>query len=267
MNSNPAFPTMLTRHEISGALCRELEARSFVRAAWLGGSDATGRADDFSDVDLCLVVEKGRLEDAATAIHSTLESLSPIRIHYRMPWPTWHGFHQAFYQLELAHEYTMVDWVILEVGQPHPWLEVERHGTPRILFDKDGLIKTAHVDRAAIATSVEKKVADLRLKFPLFRHLPAKLIQRGLPADAMHFYFSLILRPLVDLQRCLHCPDRHDFGFRYIRSDLPQEAWQQIERLSYCAAPADLPAKLAEADRAFHDALHRWDARHSGQTA
>lgn len=247
--------TMLTRTSISTALTCALEPLDFARAAWLGGSDATGRADDLSDLDLMLIVSPGHTEDAAAAIHQTLESLSPIRTCYRMPSPTWHGFPQAFYQLELAPEHLMIDWLILESNQPHPWLEVERHGTPRVLFDKDGLIKPAHTDRAAIAATVARRIPELELRFRLFRHLPPKLIARNLPAEAMHFYFSLVLRPLVDLYRCIHCPDRHDFGFRYIRADLPREAWELVERLSYVPSPADIPARVAEAVRAFDLAL------------
>ena len=79
---------MLSRSQISAALKSRLEPMESIRAAWLGGSDATGRADDLSDVDLCLIVSDGCIEAAADAVHATLESLSPISIHYRMPMPT-----------------------------------------------------------------------------------------------------------------------------------------------------------------------------------
>ncbi len=252
---------MLTRDDLIRTLYAWLEPLELARAAWLGGSDATGRADALSDVDLMLVVRAGRIEEGARAIHAALEAVSPIRVHYRMPWPTWHGFHQAFYQLADAPEHLMVDWVILEAGQPHPWLEVERHGVPRVLFDKDGLVKSVHVDRAAIDAAVAKKVAELRQRFALFRHLPAKLIERGVPADAMHFYMTLVLRPLVDVLRCVHCPERHDYGFRYVRSDLPRAKWEMLERLSYVPGPGVLPGRVTEAREAFDAALAEWDAR------
>lgn len=258
---------MLTRHQIADAFRTQLATHAFIRAAWLGGSDATGRADDRSDVDLCLIVEPGRIEDAVTAIESVMTSLSPIRVRYRLPMPTWHGFHQAFYQLERAAEETMVDWVILEVGQSHPWFEVERHGTPRVLFDKDALIKPANVDRAAIDAAVAKKVDELRVKFPLFRHMPTKLVERGLPVDAAHFYFALILRPLVDLLRCVHCPDRHDYGFRYVKTDLPREEYEALVRLSRWATFDELASHAREASERFARVLGEWDRRARKPTA
>jgi hypothetical protein len=256
---------MLSRPTIIAALAK-LEIHDFIRAATLGGSDATSRADELSDVDLFVLVAPDKngsaIERAASAIEDVLRSLSPIRIAYRLPMPTWHGFHQAFYQLADAPEYLMIDWVIVEVGTPHPWFEVERHGTHRVLFDKDNLVKPTHVDRAAIARTIEKRVADLRQKFTLFRHLAPKLADRDLPADAAYFYQALALRPLVDMLRITHCPDRHDFGFRYLRDDLPRAEYDAICRLCYPASDADIPAFVREITTKMESLLAQWDATH-----
>ncbi len=252
---------MLTRQEIIKALDEGLRPNEDVRVAWIGGSDANGREDELSDVDLFVLAAKGKTETAAAAIESIVSRLSPIRIRFRLPMPTWHGFHQAFYQLENAPEHLMIDWLIVEQGQPHPWLEVERHGRPMVLFDKDGHVKPAHVDRASIAGAMDKKVAELRIKFPLFRHLPIKLVERNLPVDAAYFYQALILRPLVDILRCLHCPDRYDFGFRYVRDDLPPPLYDALVRLSYFARPADLLRHVDEASGLFAEAVGAWDSR------
>ncbi len=257
---------MLTRDRIIDTLSARLVEHQFIRAAWLGGSDANGRADDLSDVDLCLLVRPGQVEPAAAAIESALESLSPVRIRYRLPMPTWHGFHQAFYQLEDAPEHTMVDWVMVEVGQPHPWFEIERHGTPRVLFDKDSLIRAARTDRQVIDAAIGRKVEELRSKVPLFKHLPVKLVDRGLPVDAAHFYFSLLLRPLVDLLRCIHAPDRHDYGFRYVRDDLPREDYEALVRLSRWSSAEQLRAYALEAAERIQVALARFDARARGSS-
>jgi hypothetical protein len=284
------FVFMLSRSTIIAALAK-LETHDFIRAATLGGSDATGRADDLSDVDLFVLVAPdtsgtqggstragashgghggagpgagGSIERAAAAIEDVLRSLSPIRIAYRLPMRTWHGFHQAFYQLADAPEHLMIDWVIVEVGTPHPWFEVERHGTHRVLFDKDNLVKRAHVDRAAIARTIEKRVADLRQKFALFRHLAPKLADRNLPPDAAYFYQALVLRPVVDMLRITHCPDRHDFGFRYLRDDLPRPEYDAICRWCYPASAADIPIFTREVSAKMETLLATWDARRRG---
>lgn len=256
------MPT-ITRQSIIAAL-GALSEHAFIRAATLGGSDATGRADDLSDVDLFLIVSPGAIEPAAQAVEALLRTLSPIRVAYRMPMPTWHGFNQAFYQLEDAPEHLMVDWLIIEAGTPHPWFEVERHGTHRVLFDKDSLVVPTHVDRAAIDAAIAKCVEEIRLRSRLFRHLPVKLAHpRDLPPDAAYFYHQLILRPLVDMLRITHAPDRHDYGFRYLKDDLPPSAYESVVQLSYPRNAQDIPAFTAEAAARTDELIARWDAAHA----
>ncbi|MGH7292436.1 MAG: hypothetical protein ACREJT_14555, partial [Myxococcota bacterium] len=141
---------MLDKAMIVSALDAALQPMDEVRLATLGGSDATGRADEMSDVDLMLFVRPGEVEVAAGAIDGVLRGLSPVRQMLRLPMPTWHGFDQAFYQLADAPEHLMVDWVIAEVGQTHPWFERERHGVHRVLFDKDGMYRPTSVDMGAL---------------------------------------------------------------------------------------------------------------------
>lgn len=258
---------MLTREEIIAAIAPRLEAVGCIRAAWLGGSDATGRADERSDVDTMLIVEPGTVEEAVAAFESAVEALSPIRLRLRLPMPTWHGFHQAFYQLQDAPDDNMIDWLMIECGQPHEWLITERHGTPRVLFDKDGLIRPRPLDRAELESLLRRRVEELRTKFAMFEHLPAKLCDRGLPVDAAYFYSALILRPLVDMLRILHCPERHDYGFRYIRADLPPELAQTLTRLWYIPEPRALKERIDEATALFRAALADWDARHPAPPA
>ena len=144
---------MLSRQAVIRALA-SLHSHDFIRATSLGGSDANARADEKSDIDLFLFVTTGSIEPAATAVEAAVRDLSPISTAYRPPMPTWHGFHQAFFQLRDAPEYLMIDWVIIEVGTPHPWFEVERHGTHRVLIDKDALVKPAHLDQAAVSAAI-----------------------------------------------------------------------------------------------------------------
>lgn len=252
---------MLDRTELIEGLRRGLEASDDVRAAWLGGSDATGRTDEVSDVDLMVIAAPGRADQAIRRIASSAASVGAIGLRYRLPAPTWHGFEQGFMQFEDAPEWLMLDWLVMEQGRPHPWFEVERHGRALVLFDKDGDIAETHADRGAIDSAVRKKVEDLRVKYPLFRHMGTKLAARGLPADAAYFHQAFTLRTVVDLLRAVHCPLRHDFGFRYLADDLPEAEYRAVCRLCYPAGPEQIATLQAEADRLFEAALAAWDSR------
>lgn len=250
---------MLDKATIVRTLVATLEPMDEVRLATLGGSDATGRADELSDVDLMLFVRPGAVEVAAGAIDGALRGLSPVRLMMRLPMPTWHGFNQAFYQLADAPEHLMIDWVMVEVGQAHPWFERERHGVHRVLFDKDGMYEPVGVDSASLRAGAAKKVAEARAKFQMFRHMGAKCARRGLPADAAYFYHGLTLRCVVDIARCVHCPERFDFGFRYLRDDLPREVYEEIARLCYPKDAGEIEGMTEEASVIVDDLLRRWD--------
>lgn len=251
---------MLTREEIVEHLRAALAESDSIRGAWLGGSDAFGRADGWSDVDAFILVRAGEVEGAAGHFRASVEAVSPIAVELRMPMPTWHGFHQAFYQLADAPEHLMVDWLAVEVGQEHPWWQVERHGTPVVLFDKDGAVGPRHIDAGANRAAVVRRVEELRVRFRLFRHLAAKQAARGLPADGAGFYHTQVLRPLVDLLRCVHCPERYDYGLRYLRDDLPAEEYAAVCRLAYPRGVEDVPGFVEEAAKVFERALARYDA-------
>jgi hypothetical protein len=49
------------REQVVEVLRAALEPLAFVNAAWLGGSDAFGRADELSDVDLQVDVDNGQV--------------------------------------------------------------------------------------------------------------------------------------------------------------------------------------------------------------
>lgn len=242
---------MLQRQEIIEALKKSLFEHDCLRAAWLGGSDATGRADAHSDVDVCLIVRDGAIEAAFEAFRACVLRLSPIRLEWRLPMPTWHGFHQTFLQLANASDDLMIDMIAIETSTPHPWLEVERHGTPIVLFDKDGIVRSTHADRAALRKDARASIEKARVRFALFHHLPAKLARRNLPVDAIAFYHSMVLRPLVDVLRAVHCPDRHDYGFRYVKDDLPPELYATLCRLAYPKSAEEISAFIDEAKMLF----------------
>src|SRR5687768_1752854 len=121
----------LSRLDLIEHLARVLETKPWIDAAWLGGSDAFGSADDMSDVDLNLDVADGRATDALATVECALEALSPIVARVVVPEPAWHGHRQRFYRLRDAPETVLVDVLVMERGSKAPRLdEREQHGEP-----------------------------------------------------------------------------------------------------------------------------------------
>jgi len=255
---------MISRDDIIGLLRDDLARVELFRAAWLGGSDANGRVDALSDIDLVAFVGQGRADEGLSIIRSTLERLALIEREWRLPSPTWHGGEQTFFQLSGCPNFGLVDAVLMTHTPGFEFFVRERHGDPAVLFDHDGLVSRTPLDRSAHGQRVRERVETARGKFTLLSHLAAKEARRDRPIDAIQYYESIVISPLVDVLRAVHCPDRFDFGLRYLRDDLPAEAYSSVERLVYPAS-ADELAGMTEAARAMMGgALAQWDARKPG---
>ncbi|MCA9285138.1 MAG: hypothetical protein KDA22_08000 [Phycisphaerales bacterium] len=238
----------VVRTRLIECLHRALESEGWALAAWLGGSDANGRTDQWSDIDLVAIVEDGKVEDAFAVCERAVSTVAPIAERIRFPMPTWHGHDQALWQLEGVPDWCMIDLVIMnrssEAGR---FLEPERHGHALVLFDRAGLARPEPLDRAAHAARVRERLEAIGPRFRMTQHLVRKAVWRGDALEAGDRYLAFTLRPLVELLRIKHCPDRFDFGLRYLRDDLPTDAWREIEPL---ALPGELEAVLTAQSRA-----------------
>ncbi len=246
--SKPSLEGPNVRPRLIAMLREHLERLDCVRAAWLGGSEANGRTDRWSDIDLVIIVEDDAVDRTIDACKAAVSKLAPIALELRLPMPTWHGHDQVFLQLEGVPDWCMVDLVVIQRSSKAPrFLECERHGTPVVLLDRDGLVVPEPFDRAAHEARMKDRLHAMAARFQLLQHLVRKAVWRNDPADAADKYMTFTLRPLVELLRMRHCPDRFDFGMRYLRDDLPEPAWRMVEEL---ALPGDLQTLLAAQQRA-----------------
>lgn len=233
----------LTCADIIHAMRAAFEPLDYVHAMWEAGSAAFNRADEYSDLDLQIVVDDDCIPDAVALATQTLESLSPITLRYDMPQPTWHTHWQTFYHLRDTTEYLMIDLVVMKLSAPDKFLQPEIHGNALVLFDKSGVVRAEPLDPAAEQDRLRKRVEALRLTFDLFFPFPEKELRRGNTIEAITFYQNLLLRPLVEALRIKHQPFRNGFHTRYIHYDLLPEVVRELEPLFYVASPNDLRQK------------------------
>jgi hypothetical protein len=244
------------RQQVIELLKEALLPLSWVNAAWLGGSDAFGRADELSDVDLQVDVDDGYVAATFGAVEAALAAASPIVARLVMPMPTWHGHAQRFYRLRDTAETTAVDVVVFERSDPRRYYnQHERHGHPRVLFDRAGVVRPAPLDPGELARTLARTVAGIRERLAFTLPQVAKDVHRGDALAALDSYHRYVLAPLVELYRVRHAPARHDFGARYTRDDLPAEVQERLVELSFVAGLDDLAAKLPRAERLLRDLL------------
>lgn len=228
------------------AIVARLSTRSDVRSILEVGSAAFGRDDERSDIDLAVDVEDGAEAAVFAEVEAALESLAPIAHRWRIPEPAWHGMSQRFYRLEGAPVELSLDLCLRTRSRRGHFSEVELHGTPRVLLDREGCAVPAPLDPVALQARIRDRIAQLRERWPFTGFLPGKELARGRIPDAFAFYWSMNLAPLVELLRIRHCPARHAFGMRYLDGDLPPELAARIASLVLVKDAEDLGRKHRE---------------------
>jgi hypothetical protein len=254
---------MLERREIIAGLRDVLEPRDAVHSLFESGSTAFGRADEYSDIDLVADVVDGHEDEVFTLIETELtrlvrmhepDSPRPLLERKLIPQPAFHGMAQRFYKLAATSEWLLLDICLRPTSKPGHFAERQRHGDPHIVFDKTGAAAPTEIDPEEWSARLAARVGELREHFALFGNFAEKEIRRGRRLDALGMYLAMVLRPLVELLRIKHCPERYDFGLRYAQFDLPLEVVTHLEDLWFVKDPGDLQFKQAEA-RDWADAL------------
>ena len=246
----------VTRADLIAVLRHTLERIDAVDAAWEGGSAAFDAADELSDVDaVAVVADDDAIDTTFAQVEAALHALSPLTLRHDVAATA--GYAQKFYRLRDAGEFLVVDFVLIRRSDPLLFREVELHGRGKTWFDRRGMLVESRLDAANDMAQAQARVPALASAFAMFQHLVTKERRRGRAVDALVFYQSWTLRPLVEALRLLHCPQRRVFGLRYLARDLPAEACAEVEALAFVRDLDDLAVKHERARRWFDRCIER----------
>ena len=221
-----------------------------VRVVFVGGSAVTGGYDDHSDLDVEVLATPG--EAVATYRRLLVAALRDFTVHqvWELPEATWPDGRQAFLNLtpdagDLSVPTRIIDLHVSDLVDPR------RHGVPLVLHDPDGLVALRPDDEEAMAAARAEAVAQIAARRQTAAWLVNRAIARGQHAEAVTFHLQFAVNPLVRLLRIVHCPARHDFGLRYLDTDLPEGYAARVEAL----LPGPDLAGRADATFAWQDRL------------
>jgi predicted nucleotidyltransferase len=245
----------ITRQAVIEPFITALKPLDYVHSVWEAGAAAFNRIDEWSDIDLYIVVDDDRVEEVIHEIDSTVASIAECDIRFRVPEPTWHGHSQVFYRLKNASPFLLLDIAIMKKSSKDKFLQYKIHGTPKIHFDKSGVVVDDTVDTKAFLNKLEKRLDTLRSTFPLFLVFTLKELNRGNDMTALSFYMSYAIRPLIEILRIKYCPYHHNFHTYYIDYELPPEIIERLRRLFYVSEPEQIREFLPEVEKWFTEEI------------
>jgi predicted nucleotidyltransferase len=234
-------------------------------AAWEAGSAAFGRADEASDLDVCVLCIRGAGTHVLDRIGEQLAGIvggDPI--------DTWDvgrsafGVQRFWRPAEGAdRSWCMVDVSVMEHERERDlWRELllpERHGRALELHDPEGVLARArteaHFDADAHRERIRAELSRIAERRRMSRDFPAKELARGRILDGFAMHHSMVTTPLVGLLGMRHRPLRFDFGLRYLHDELPRDIAQRLVPIALPGAGARALAAATEAGFAWIDEL------------
>lgn len=246
---------VITRDLIIKTLTDKLKSLSYVYAFWEGGAIAFNRIDQWSDIDLYAAVDDDKINETFRAMEKALKMLSPIKLKLEVPQLPWPGISQAFYKLENASEYLLIDFAVIKLSAPDKLLEPEIHGKVVFYFNKKNRIKIPKLDKEAFNKKLFERLERLKLRFEFFNNFVQKEINRGSYLEALDLYQNLTLGTLVEALRIKHNPFHYNFKMRYVHYELPLETIKKLVQLYFVKDEKDLQEKYCEASKWLNDVL------------
>jgi len=101
-----------------------------------------------------------------------------------------------------------------------------------------------------------RRLEGLGREFALFQGFVRAEVARGDAMAALGAYRAYTLRPLLEVVRMRHCPERYDYGPKYSRHDLPAEVVARLEHLFFVPDIWGIAARQAEAESWFAETVN-----------
>jgi len=228
-----------------------LQPSEAVLAVWEGGSAATGFLDEYSDLDLSIVIQDGTTEKMIEAFERFLSDEFTILKKHRLAEPAWHGFSQCFYRIDKVSEWLYLDVCFIQKSIKDKFTESDRHGHAVVWFQKEPLLDETKTSREDVLKKGRRLYQSaVQMDFILEIEIK-KAVKRGLFSEAFAVYYGFLNRSLGIMLNLKYRPAKADFGLRYAYREYGIDDYALIDQ-------ALKVATIDELERMSNLILHRY---------
>jgi len=238
------------RKQIIGALENGLKKCSFVFAFWLEGADAMGTVDKYSDIDIWLDVQDGREVNVIKKVRGILSRLAPLDFVHEINHPD-PKICQIFFHLKGSSEFLIIDVCVQSHSRDMLFTRGHKDEAVKVVFDKAGVVRFCDLDQAEFKRKLKLRIDELRKTFLFFQAWVMKGVRRNNFLEALSYYHSFVLAPLVELLRIYYEPTKREFGLKHVERDLPRSGLKSLEDLYKVNSTVDISVKTKAANQLF----------------
>ena len=161
---------------------------------------------------------------STTCSPRSVSTFAPTSV-WRLPDATYADGRQLFATFDddpgaLVGQTRLLDVVVYEATDEHRHIDVRRHGAPLVRFDPEGLIVLRHDDEEGLRRGMADTIDQIRQRRLVAEWLVNRAIVRDHLPEAVSLYLRFALLPVIQLLRARDCPERHDYLFRYLHTDI-----------------------------------------------
>src|SRR3989442_260125 len=118
---------IFSRDSIVRLLTEALRPLPYVHAFWEAGAAALNRVDEWSDIDLYIVVDDAEaVSETFQIVEKALTDLSAICLKHEVSWSPTSEIYQKLYRLSGTSEFLLVDLAVMTLSRPGNFLATGR---------------------------------------------------------------------------------------------------------------------------------------------
>lgn len=237
----------MKREQIIEALIELLQQDDNVYALWLEGSDATGKVDNYSDIDMCALIDENKVDEVFEKMQNRFDIDSVYENR------NCDSERQLVFHIANSEKYHVVDFNAYFHGVAGTtFVENDSIDACKVIFDKCGAIQYKEYDASAGKNEREYWKKESAYRFSQISRVE-KYCLRGLYPEAFIYYQKYVIEPLVFTLRSKYTPTKIWYYMIHISDHIPQAEIEKLNRILQISCIDDILSNLKWAEEWYQE--------------
>lgn len=240
----------MKREQIIETLIKLFRDDGDIYALWLEGSDATGKVDEYSDIDMCALIDEDKVDEVFEKIQNRFE-IDSIYENRNCD-----SERQLVFHVVNSDKYHVVDFnAYFHNVADTTFVKNDTIDVCKVIFDKCGAIQYKEYDAGVGADERMYWEKESAYRFSQISRVE-KYCLRGLYPEAFVYYQKYVVEPLVFTLRMKYTPTKVWYYMVHISDHIPQEEVEKLNRILQVSGVDDIMANLQFAEEWYHELVH-----------